>query len=220
MCGRFTYWDTSHITSTYHCYSEIEIDTHYNACPGQHIPVIVADLQEDRQVARSIELMRWGLIPDWANIDQHKGFINARSETITEKKSFKENFKLRRCIIPAMGYYEWDSNKQPYFISNQDKQICFAGIWDGGNAGIYPSVAILTIQAHALQYIHERCPLVLCNKDTISLWLNPMTPQDVLLSLIQGATDDGLISHKVDKKVGNPRINDSSLIEKLFSENP
>lgn len=216
MCGRFAYWDSSHIQETYRCNRELSIDTNYNACPTRHIPVIVAHLRgSNAELTRSLEVMRWGLIPDWANIDQHKGFINARSETITQKQSFKESFKIRRCIVPAMGYYEWDDKRQPHFISNDKKQLCFAAIWDGGNAGIHPSVAILTMQSSTLKYIHERCPLVLQSEESIDQWLNPMSSQETLLQLIKNASDSGYIAHKVDKKVGNPSINTPSLIDEI-----
>ena len=63
-----------------------------------------------------------------------KGFINARGETLEEKPSFSESFRLRRCLIPANGFFEWKRTgreKRPYYIYSHDEApMMFAGIWD------------------------------------------------------------------------------------------
>jgi putative SOS response-associated peptidase YedK len=84
---------------------------------------------------REVSFLKWGLIPSWAK-DRSMGakLINARSKTVTEKPSFREAFKHRRCIIPADGFYEWqrtEGRKQPYFFHmRDDRPFGFAGLWD------------------------------------------------------------------------------------------
>ena len=79
--------------------------------------------------------MVWGLIPSWSN--DGKGFINARAETLEEKPSFSESFRLRRCLIPADGFFEWKRTgreKPPFYFQVDDElAFAFAGIWDTWN---------------------------------------------------------------------------------------
>ena len=87
----------------------------YNIAPTQDVPI--ARLREE---AREIVLCRWGLVPYWAK-DGKIGFktINARAETVADKPSFRAEFKARRCLVPADGYYEWTNGpdgKQPHRI--------------------------------------------------------------------------------------------------------
>lgn len=94
---------------------ETQFELQYNAAPMQKLPVIVGN-------PRSVEWFRWGLIPAWAK-DASIGnkLINARSETILEKPSFRSAFKSRRCIVPSNGFYEWQSvgkSKIPGSVSN------------------------------------------------------------------------------------------------------
>jgi putative SOS response-associated peptidase YedK len=78
---------------------------HWNIAPTQQVPVIRQDRKEPK---RTFALLRWGLIPFWAK-DASIGFktINAMSETATEKPAFRDAMKLRRCLILAHGFYEW-----------------------------------------------------------------------------------------------------------------
>lgn len=218
MCGRFSYWDTETIKTVYQCESDFSMDAHFNACPSSHIPVILAYF-DNKQIYRILQVMRWGLVPDWTNFQDHRGFINARSETIDEKKSFKESFIMRRCIIPARGYYEWDEKKQSHYIFTESDHVAFAGIWDGSNTGLYHSIAILTGASHTLSHIHGRHPLVLKDEKSIEQWLYPTTPKDTLLGIIADCNDSSFLSYPVDKKVGNPKLNDDTLIQKMSDFN-
>jgi putative SOS response-associated peptidase YedK len=99
-------------------------------------------------------LLTWGLIPSWST--DGKGFINARAETLEEKRSFSESFRLRRCLIPADGFFEWKRSgreKTPFYIYSVDEApLMFAGIWDTWrNSGdLVTSCAIITTKANKL----------------------------------------------------------------------
>jgi putative SOS response-associated peptidase YedK len=89
---------------------------------------------------RELSLLRWGLIPFWAD-DPKIGYstINARAESVATKPSFREAFKKRRCLVVADGFYEWqktDGRKQPYLIHLKDNSpFAFAGLWERWRKG-------------------------------------------------------------------------------------
>jgi len=119
MCGRFTLTlDPGDLQEELNLnISSVVLTPRYNIAPSQPV-AIVRD-----GVARSVELFQWGLVPSWAK-DVSIGYkmINARSETIAEKPSFRTPFAHRRCLILADGFYEWSqadvaaSGKTPYFF--------------------------------------------------------------------------------------------------------
>jgi putative SOS response-associated peptidase YedK len=93
----------------------------YNICPTTTIDVV---LEHDGK--RLFEQMRWGLIPGWwskSPKEMRLSTFNARAETVASKPMFRSAFKRKRCIIPASGYYEWQTTpkgKQPYYFTARD----------------------------------------------------------------------------------------------------
>ena len=100
MCGRFTLHSRDRIKLKGLPVLELPFQARYNIAPGQEILAIA-----DFGLGVEARLLRWGFVPSWS-IDG-KGFINARAETLQEKPSFNESFRLRRCLIPADGFFEW-----------------------------------------------------------------------------------------------------------------
>jgi putative SOS response-associated peptidase YedK len=104
----------------------------YNTAPTQAMPVFGLD----REGRRSLDLLRWGLIPCWAkdaSIGAH--CIDAIAETVATKPAFREAFcRGRRCLVPVHGFYEWEktpSGKQPYLVAMADgSPLALAGLWD------------------------------------------------------------------------------------------
>ena len=78
---------------------------HYNDAPTQDLAVV---RYNPATKARSLDLLRWGLVPLWAK-DPSFGArcINARSESITRTPAFRDAFERRRCLVPADAFYEW-----------------------------------------------------------------------------------------------------------------
>ena len=118
--------------------------------------------------------------------------INAKAETISQKPSFRESFRNKRCLIPADGFYEWcqeRGRKMPYrFSLKKDVLFAFAGIWDAwidpeGKTTMY--LAIITTEPNVLaREVHDRMPVILHRKDE-SLWLDPaVTEPDKLQPLL------------------------------------
>lgn len=110
----------------------------------------------------------WGLVPAWAKdptIARHT--FNARAETIAEKPAFRDAFRSGRCLVPALGWWEWDKTRRKTFIRRPDKrQLLFAGLEVGDTFTIVTQAA-----APDLAEIHERQP-VLLDPDQARRWLD------------------------------------------------
>ena len=137
MCGRYTLFTPAAELETRFGADFGDFDPSYNCAPGQELPVIA---DEDPTAARRME---WGLTPSWA--DESFGLINARAETVREKRSFADAFERRRCLVPADGFYEWvdgggpdgtdgrggGSGKTPYRVAfEDDRPFAMAGLYE------------------------------------------------------------------------------------------
>jgi putative SOS response-associated peptidase YedK len=140
----------------------------WNVAPTDPLPVVRYDAK-DRQ--RSLEVMRWGLVPFWAK-DIKVGFanINAKAEGIENKPAFREAFRQRRCLVPVDNLYEWkkvDGGKQPYAIGLKGGGLmALAGLWETWRAPSsgerVRSFAIVTTEPNELYAaLHNRMPVVL-----------------------------------------------------------
>jgi len=167
--------------------------------------------------------MRWGLIPSWSKDGTLKTVLNnARSETIAEKPSFRSAFKRQRCVVPMLGFYEWQATpagKAPYFISGKHSvQLAMAGIWEhwGGNAAKpgFDSFAVVTTAPNALmETIHDRMPVILDPND-VDRWLDPSNSDTHdLQSLLKPCQPDWLQAWRVSTRVNSTRNESAELIE-------
>lgn len=136
----------------------------------------------------NLEIASWGLIAPWSKIKaealkSQSAAINARSETVHEKPTFKNAFRRSRCLVPASGYYEWATElgkykpRQPVYISRDDgKMLAFAGIYDqwvSPEGEVRDSVAIITREAVGeLATVHSRMPMFL-PRDRWEAWMDP-----------------------------------------------
>ena len=152
MCGRFVQFSSLRTLESYfQIDSAVEtIRSSYNIAPTQEVLAI------DHQNERRLEKFRWGLVPSWSkDLKAASRLINARSETASQKPSFRAAFKRRRCLIVADGFYEWHGekgHKQPFFITlPANRPFGFAGLWEtwrctgaADTEPIYKSCTILT----------------------------------------------------------------------------
>lgn len=177
MCGRFCLTSTPEAIAEFFGFKvKLHFESRFNISPGQPILVV-------RQNEGHLEpgMLHWGLIPHWAKDPAiNYKMINARSETVAEKPSFRSAYKSRRCLIPADGFYEWKkegTQKQPYYFHRTDNQFfCFAGLWEywsNTSAGQdIASCTIITTKANQLmQPIHHRMPVVV-SPDYYKNWLS------------------------------------------------
>lgn len=133
MCGRFTLRSSPKVIAEVFGLAEPpHLSPHYNIAPLQSVAVV---REQPEAHGRELVLLRWGLIPFWAD-DPSIGnrMANARSETAATKPSFRRAFRSRRCLVVADGFYEWqktDGKKQPYYIRlKNDRPFGMAGLWE------------------------------------------------------------------------------------------
>jgi putative SOS response-associated peptidase YedK len=167
-------------------------------------------------------MLKWGLVPSWAkDISIGAKLINARSETVTEKPSFREAFKQRRCIIPADGFYEWqrtEGRKQPFFFQMRDERpFGFAGLWErwqGATGQVIESCTILTTEANeVLRPVHDRMPVIL-HSDDYELWLDEdVRKREFLNDLLRPYPAKEMVSHPVSTAINSPGNQGATLIE-------
>jgi putative SOS response-associated peptidase YedK len=195
-----------------------ELVPRYNIAPTQQVPIVRVTAGSPH---RSLSLARWGLIPSWAK-DPSIGnrLINARSETVAEKPSFRSAFKRQRCLVAADGYYEWKKTgaaKQPYHIRLQDGQVFgFAGLWESWSGPrdapleqpLETCTIITTAANDFTRQIHDRMPVIL-RPDDYELWLDPELQEPApLLPLLRALESDEMVANPVSTFVNRP-ANDS-----------
>jgi putative SOS response-associated peptidase YedK len=211
MCGRFTLTvDPADLQDAFPQFTFPEkYAPRYNISPTQPILAIPNDGKSNA------DFFVWGLIPPWAK-DPSIGsnLINARSETLAEKPSFRGGFKYHRCLILADGFYEWKSQpgtktKVPHFIRlKSGKPFAFAGLWDtwqSPDGGAVKSATIITTSPNNLMApIHNRMPVIL-PPDAYAQWLDPAArTSESLQHLLASYSADEMTAHPVSTLVNSP----------------
>ena len=199
MCGRFTLTaDPGDLQKAFPGLTiQVPLRPRYNIAPTQPVAVI-ANTADSK-----LDFFNWGLIPSWAK-DPEIGsrLINARSETLAEKPSFRSAFRRRRCLVLADGFYEWKAvpelkSKIPMFIHLKSKRVfAFAGLWEiwsSSDGSEICSCTIITTQPNDLiQSIHNRMPVILPptaykdwldtaerTPDSLAKWLSPFPSEEM-----------------------------------------
>lgn len=220
MCGRYTLtYDIRDIAKAFHLAvaPSVQAEPRYNIAPTQNV---VAVLEEDNQP--QLELLRWGLIPSWAKEESvGSKMINARSETLAEKPSFKRLLHSRRCLIVADGFYEWKQEqrgpKTPMYITLKDHELfTFAGLWDAWKSPdgrSFRTCTIITTHSNELiAPIHDRMPVIL-PEDARQEWLDPkLRDEHILLPLLVPYAADAMSVRPVSRLVNDPKREGAELI--------
>ena len=193
----------------------------YNAAPTQNIAVV----RLDRDGRRSLDLLRWGLIPSWAK-DRSIGprLINAMAETVASKPAFRDAFRHRRCLVPVDFFYEWQKSgsgkqpKQPYAIGLANgAPMALAGLWERWNdpeeGAVLHSFTVITGPPNELVApIHNRMPVILPRESWRSWLGEDRTEAGDLLALLRPYPASGMHAYKIAARVGNVRNNDPELL--------
>ncbi len=214
MCGRFSFGIKAPVLKERFgvFVDESELLPRYNCAPSQRLAVIS---NSDPGV---LSYYRWGLIPAWAR-DRKMGakMINAKAETITEKPSFRQAFRKRRCLVPADSFYEWarDDNKTPYrFLMEDELAFAMAGIWEAwideqGNE--LRSFSIITTMANeTVSGVHHRMPVIL-PQDKEKLWLDNNS-EEWLLECLKPFDEKPMKKIPLGRMINNP-ANDSPEVQ-------
>jgi len=223
MCGRFVITSPPEALRQIFGYQEQpNFPPRFNVAPTQPVPVVVFE-----KGARHFRLLRWGFIPAWVKDPrQFSLLINARTETVREKPAFKNAIRRRRCLVPADGYYEWQTSaerKRPYFIHHRDgRPIGLAAVaetWTGPNGEELDTVAIVTAPASAdLAMLHDRVPVTIRRSD-FDRWLDcEANDVDSILELMRGPEQGEFVWHEVSTRVNRVANDDAQLILPITTE--
>jgi putative SOS response-associated peptidase YedK len=219
MCGRYTLAIEAIDLMDEFGLEEMPVEwrPRYNVAPSQPAAVITAKAPD------TLEWMRWGLVPSWAK-DPAIGsrLINARSETIDEKPSFRNAFHRRRCLILANGFFEWQHLDKGtviphYFFLKDKKPFAFAGLWEiwqNAQGDELLSCAIITCAANTLLApIHERMPVIL-NREQRRAWLSDVPPGE-LKALMTPFPAEKMDAYPVSRLVNDPRQDSPQVLQKV-----
>jgi putative SOS response-associated peptidase YedK len=192
-----------------------EFAANFNATPAQVVPVVRAHNGATERVA-----MRWGIAG--------RGGFNAPVETLASGAEYRESWKRgRRCIIPALGFYEWhvnpDAIEQPYYIHPDDQDVFgFAGLWARSSAdanAVTECCSIITLPANSLMSeIHNsglRMPAIL-TREQRELWL--FGAVDCAGMALAAYADERLLAYAVSDRINSPHNNDETLLEPLETD--
>ncbi|RBP49378.1 SOS response-associated peptidase [Arenicella xantha] len=220
MCGRFN----NHLPRM-HGWSEMlgswpAVPLSYNVAPSSKIAAFFAS--DDRQLLGAA--MRWGMVPSWAREFTSKyATFNARLESLAEKPTFADAWKMRRrCVIPMAGYYEWRQNehgeKQPVYISDQETGLLVA-------AGLYEpwadqlSCTMITKAAITpLKDIHHRMPILLTQQAGQDWLHGDSLKLDATKQQLMAAKSPNVVYWPVSRAVGNPRNDNAKLIDAVDTD--
>jgi putative SOS response-associated peptidase YedK len=189
---------------------------HYNAAPGQDLPVIRRHPESGNRV---LTLLRWGLIPYWSD-DPKIAWrcINARGETVKTTRAFRGAYGARRCLVPADAFFEWKANgktKQPYAIALKGREpFAFAALWenwkDPKTSDWLRTFTILTTKPNELVApLHDRMPVIL-EPESYDRWLgNDPDPAD----LIRPYPAEHMVKWPISTRVNKAENDDAAILD-------
>lgn len=218
VCGRFAlHAKKEEIIQQYELDGQVTYEKRYNIAPTQPVLAIINDEKNNRG-----GYLKWGLVPPWAKDASigHK-LINARGETVAEKRSFQKAFHQKRCLILANGFYEWkrDGNeKVPMYITFKDQRLfAFAGLWETFQASdshtLHTCTIITTTPNEIVKEVHDRMPVIL-DREGENLWLDRATDQGVVQDLLRPFSSKNMVSYQVSSFVNSPKNEGAHLLKR------
>jgi putative SOS response-associated peptidase YedK len=213
VCGRYTLAtpNPAEVRARFPVGESVEVRRRYNVAPGDPVLAVTTD----RHGSPRGELLKWGLVPSWAE-DPNTGYkmINARIETVAERPAFRRAYERYRCLIVADGFYEWRrmpaGPKQPFHITPAGGGVfAFAGLWsiwhDDRDSSTLRTCTILTTTANSIVApLHDRMPVIL-HADAEQKWLDPATPTGRLPGLLGSLSPEQTALRAVGTAVNDAR---------------
>ncbi len=233
MCGRYVTPNQAAIERHYHLgrgqnnpyppFAERYNVTPQQGNPAAYVPVIRHGADGQPQLAT----MQWWLLPHWSKEPRIKfSTFNARTDKVATAASYRVPFRRRRCLIPALGWFEWQETprgKLKWWLHRPDRGIVsFAGLWDRWHRGdeVIESCTIIVGEANsAMSQVHDRMPVIIQPEDE-AFWLDPgIDAAPALQALLTPPPDDSIVANAVrsDKR---PRDDDATLIEPVEPADP
>ncbi|WP_436906966.1 SOS response-associated peptidase [Halosimplex marinum] len=234
MCGRYSLFaPPDDVEERFDATFDFAFEPRYNAAPSQQLPVVTGDEPE------TIQRMEWGLVPAWADDRSAFEFINARAETVREKRSFADAYESRRCLVPADGFYEWtdlggESGKQPYRVTvGDDELFAMAGLYErwtppqtqtglgdfgggsepDGDPEPVETFAVLTTEPNdTVADLHHRMAVILSPEEE-ERWLTG--DPDEAASLLDPYPDEPMRTYPVSAAVNDPANDTPAVLEEV-----
>jgi putative SOS response-associated peptidase YedK len=224
MCGRFTLSaSATDLVQQFELAGLPAWSPRYNIAPTQEVLTV---LKVPEAPDRQARLLRWGLIPPWAEGPAAASrMINARAETVATKPAFRRAFKERRCLLLADGFYEWqrqERRKQPYYIRLRDSRpFAFAGLWERwapqDGQPIDSCTIITTVANDRVRPLHLRMPVILPPADC-DVWLDPSVQEaERLQPLLRPYPAEEIEAYTVSTRVNNTANDTPGCIERLMA---
>jgi len=224
MCGRYTLKDVKAAAGKYGIAADVlaAMGSRFNICPSQLVPVV-------RPTAGGLagEVMKWGLVPFWDESEKPKmAPINARSEEVLAKPTFRQSLQRRRCLVLADGFYEWqrldEDTKIPFHIQlKAGRPFAMAGIFEDATTTRPATLAMLTTRPNAImEPIHNRMPVIL-TEESEERWLTdgPIDAES-LSSITNPYAADEMEAFAVSRLVNNPRNDAPECVEPVPDAQP
>lgn len=200
---------------------EDEFTPRFNIAPTQTVAAVRAASGGE---SRELVSLSWGLIPSWAKDARIANkLINARGETLSEKPSFRDAFKHRRCLIVADGFFEWDKKgqtKRPYYFRLKDERpFAFAGLWErwanhDGEA-VETCAIITTTPNELLARVHDRMPVIL-PPEAHDVWLDDdMRNGEARKEWLRPYPSSEMVAYPVSSRINSPQSQGADLIKQL-----
>jgi len=191
----------------------------FNVGPSRYVPVIRMHDSEVEGV-----MLRWGLIPDWAEADATKASAHtAAISTVEHAPATRGAWELgRRCIVPMFGFYTWQTtrkgHRQPFFVRLVNRQVFgVAAVWDRTEAedgdDVIEGCALITVPSNALlaelQGAQAAMPAILDRRD-YAVWLTGAPA--VARTVLNPFPPRQMIAHPVSPRINSSRYDDDQLI--------
>ncbi len=229
MCGRFTLTPDNVETVAASLGMAVSAVFHdrytprWNIAPMQEHWIARLD-HEDRVPLHAI----WGLVNRWEP-GRREGakHINARAETLTAKRPFRDAFQTTRCIVPVDGFFEWVGDakeRRPFWFHRPDREVfAFAGLYVEARlrteAAPVTTFTIITTSANAcVAPIHDRMPAILPDEDAIEEWLYSGQQSSRLQALLRPVPDDFLVATAVSTRVNSVAHDDPTCLDEAEPE--
>ena len=217
MCGRVTQFSRwAEIVKSLGAPSG-DFAPRYNISPGA--PLL--SVRREQGMLRT-EALPWGFVPAWAPADE-AGHANARAEGVFDRPTFRDAARLRRCVVPIDGYYEWKTAgrvKTPYYFRAADGgPLALGGLWalrPGADGALRRTVCLVTVAPNReAGEVHSRMPVVLTGPAR-QAWLSEraLTPAD-FAALAVTAPDRSLSLHRVTPEVNRMTVDAEHLVRSL-----
>ncbi len=228
MCGRFT--QTRPLEDLIERFAVLkaagarDVQPSYNIAPGQDAALVIAFRE------RMLKRMRWGLVPSWSKTAKTEfTMINARAETLADKKVYSQLLPHKRCLVPSDGFYEWKKGggrgRPPHrFVVDSGETYAYAGLWDEWAASdgseLFTFVIVTTEANDCVRPIHDRMPVILRREDE-EAWLDPDNRSWAsLLALLKPFPAERMRAYPVSARVNSPQVNDPGCIAETLPPIP